>query len=214
MSVYAMLLAAAVAAAAPLAAVAPTTPAAAIALPPASGLAPPTTTGVAPTASATCCHLMKDMVVELEMTEVVSSKEKSPGQLFLMRVALPVKVDGALVIPAGTAAMGEVVDAAPGGMGGRPGKLILAARYIDLGGSRIALHHFHLGESGKDYGGAAMAVAMTFGIPALLISGGNIELPVGTHVTARLARDSDLPPIDSPPASTSPADNTKGPTAK
>jgi hypothetical protein len=122
--------------------------------------------------------------------------------MFHLRVSTPVKADGITVIPEGADAFGEVVDAAPGGFSGRPGKLILSARYIEIGGKRLPLRHFHWGQAGRDRTTMALVVGAVVGLPAIFISGGNIDVPIGTPVSAKLTEEAtvDLPPPSNAPA--------------
>ena len=81
-------------------------------------------------------------VVAVELSAPVSSRKQKRGDRFPLRLAEPIIVDGATVVPAGAAGYGEVVDAASAGVGGRPAKLVLAARYVEYDGMRLALHGF------------------------------------------------------------------------
>jgi hypothetical protein len=128
------------------------------------------------------------VVVEVELAEGVSSKTHKRGDTFAIRLVSPVTVDGR-TIPAGTTGVGQVVDAASSGPLGRPAKLLLAARYLEVDGRQVPLHAFHLGGAGKDQSNAILAASVipVAGLLAGFIHGGEIEIPAGTHGQAKLA---------------------------
>src|SRR4051812_8797211 len=83
-------------------------------------------------------------MVEVKLEEPLSSKTNHTGDRFRLTIVNDVYVGEALAIPAGSAGEGEVVHAAPAGLGGKPGELILAARFVKVGESRIPLRSLHL----------------------------------------------------------------------
>ena len=83
---------------------------------------------------------------------------------------------------------------------GRPGKLILVARELDVGGVHLRLRSFGLPAEGHDASKTVttFAVATTFAMPiagllAIGMTGGNIEYPAGTHAIVKLAADMFIP---------------------
>ena len=150
-----------------------------------------------------CCLLAKMAAVEIEIVDAVSSRRNRSGDRFALRLAEPLVVDGRVVAPAGTPGEGEVVHAAKPGIGGKAGELILAARYLDLDGTRIRLRSLRYGPSqGTDNSGAvgvanvvAAAVLPVASVVGFLVSGGNIDIPAGTRANARVAADTRLPPL-------------------
>lgn len=157
-----------------------------------------------PPASAPCCRLPANTPVAIELLDAVSTKTHKRGDHFAIRLCEPVVVDGRMLIPVGAIGQGEVVDAAAGGFAGHPGKLILAARYIDYGGVRTLLHAFKPGgQGGRDNGSLATYLSATpyVGILALGIQGGNVDFPKGARAIAKTSVDSLLPPLSTPPPS-------------
>jgi hypothetical protein len=128
-------------------------------------------------------------VVEIEITQLVSSKTAKIGDKFTLRLAAPIVVSGQVVVPAGVPGVGQVIDANTPGFMGAPGKLVLAARYLDFDGRRIPLRTLRLGGDGKDNTGLTFVATLAVGLPAGLIKGGNIEIPAGTFAHAKLAAD-------------------------
>ena len=161
-----------------------------------------------PPPEAPCCLLAANTPVVVELLEPVSTKTHKRGDHFAICLAEPVVIDGKTVIPAGAKGQGEVVDAAGAGMAGPPGKLILAARYVEYGGVRTALHAFKPGVgvgAGRDNGSLAIALGATpyVGILAIGIQGGDVDYPKGARAIAKTNVDSVLPPLSQIPPSVS-----------
>lgn len=159
-----------------------------------------------------CCLIVAGTPVEIELTELVSSKYVKSGDRFPIRLARDLEFQGALVLPAGAQGFGEVVDAAPGGLAGRPGKLVLAARSLATGGKALPLRSFKLAASGRDNSKVAVTAYVAVGIAAVVIQGGNVDYPAGTRVIAKVAADTmiEVPDQRSP----APAPNVPTPTDK
>jgi len=134
-------------------------------------------------------------VVDLEVAEPLSSKVVKLGDKFAIRLAAPIVKDGRVIAPAGTTGVGQVIDAAPAGMFGKPAKLLLAARYLDVGGGQIKLRTFQLGRVGVDNTNAVMAMSFIpyVGLASFLVRGGEIEVPIGARAQAKLAEDLPVP---------------------
>ena len=139
---------------------------------------------------------------------MISSKVHKIGDTFTLRLAYPILLDGHIVVPAGTAGVGQIVDAAPAGALGRPAKLLLAARYLDFNGAQIKLRTFQLGRVGVDNSGAIQAMSFVpyVGMAAMFMHGGDVEIPVGTRGQAKLVADLDAPAAAPVPAPAPPTD--------
>src|SRR5262249_51601016 len=116
--------------------------------PPAEPAQPSSPAPTAAPAAPADLHLAADTPVRIELGEAVSSKDRKDGDKFAIRLAPPIVVDGRIVAPAGSPGQGEVIYAERGGGGGKPGKLVLAVRYIDVGGVHIRLKALQLGAGG------------------------------------------------------------------
>lgn len=145
-----------------------------------------------------CCLIPSGTPVEVEITKAVSSKTAASGERFPIRLTHDLVVDGVTLAPAGAAGMGEVIDVAPGGIAGRPGKLVLAARFVDLGAVHLPLRGFHLAGSGHDSSKAVAnaSVLPYVGILAVAIQGGNIDYAIGTRAMAKVAADTTFHPAN------------------
>lgn len=137
--------------------------------------------------------------VALVMDAEVSSATNKPGDRFPFHVAEDVKQNDVVVIPAGSAGEGEVVDAAKARSGGRQGKLVLAARFVTVEGKTVQLRSFTAGGSGKDRSNASYAVASTVSPLAMFMRGGEIVIPAGTDVAAKIAEDVELHAVSKEP---------------
>jgi hypothetical protein len=138
--------------------------------------------------------------VELELAETVSTRTIKRGDTFALKLAAPLIVDGRVLIPAGVAGVGQVVDAGKPGLGGRPAKLVLAARRLEFDGREAPLRGFFLGGTGADNTEATAVTVALVGIAGFLIQGGHVEIPAGTRARAKLAQDftSSQPPAPTP----------------
>ena len=175
---------------------------AAAAAPPAAAEAPaPASTATPPALSASTIPAGTLLVVEL--TEPLSSTSSKAGDHFGLRLAEPIEIGGAVVVPAGVMGQGEVIDAKPAGIGGRPGRLVLAARFLESGGQHLNLQSFKLGGGGRDNSSLAVGATIAVGLVGALVPGGGVEYPAGTRATAKIASDVTAPP-SAPPAAPSP----------
>lgn len=157
--------------------------------------------------------LARNTPVVLELAEPVGSKKSQVGDHFSLRLRDPIIVDGKIVAPAGITGVGEVIHVAKAGFGGKPGEILVAARYLEWGSIRLPLRSMRIGVSGDDRTGQAVAAGMVLLPLAFIIPGGEIEIPAGTSATARLAADVPLTvaaPSASPSVSIPPAAQETG----
>jgi hypothetical protein len=133
-------------------------------------------------------------IIEVEIAQPLSSKVEKPGEQFALRLAQPITVNGSVVAPAGVTGVGEVIDAGKSKFGGKPGKLVLAARYLDVSGTRVLLRGLDFSRAGDDRTGESMVITIAVGLPGLFVHGGEVEIPAGVHAIAKIANDATLPP--------------------
>ena len=172
----------------------------AVALAPASGAlalgddTPPATASTPVVPATPSAHVLPaGTVIELALMKDVGSKISKRGDRFGIRLVEDLKLDDAVLLPAGTEGEGEVIHAAPGKMGGGPGELLLAARFLDRDGVRVPLKAFKMGRSGKNNVDNAVIVGMIAGPFALFVQGGEVIVPAGTIANAKLAADLPAP---------------------
>jgi len=155
-------------------------------------------------APAPCCTVPARTPVAIEITDTVNSKANRSRDAFAFRLAEPLAVDGRVVAPAGTPGVGEVVHAARARAMGKAGELILAARYLQLGETRIPLRSLRVGQrQGRDSSGTLSTINVVAAgtVPALslvafVIAGGEVNIPAGTRADAQTAAEIVLAPVE------------------
>lgn len=173
------------------------------AAPPATAEAPaPALTATPAPPSTSGSMIPAGTLLVVELTEPLGSSSSKAGDHFGLRLAEPIEIGGSVVVPAGVMGQGEVIDAKPAGIGGRPGRLVLAARYLESGGLRLNLQSFKLGGGGRDNSSLAVGATIAVGLVGVLVPGGGVEYPAGTRATAKIASDVTAPP-STPPAAPS-----------
>lgn len=158
------------------------------------------TPGVA-AARGACCRIAAGTPVQVELVETLSSASQKAGDTFAFRLAAPLLVDGMVVLPAGTRGQGEVIQSSGPGIGGKPAKLVLAAKYLEARGRRVPLEALQLSRPGRDrsrtsqlvgFSGMAFAPMRFVGI---VVPGGQAEFHPGTVANAKVASAITLPPL-------------------
>lgn len=159
------------------------------------------TTGPAPAAASAADRRQAPAGTELmfEMVDSLSSKTSQRGDRFSLRLIEPLVLDGQLLIPAGTLAVGEVVHADRARAGGQAGELILAARYLDWDGRQLPLKSFRAGV-GRSRTDAAVGVMVAAGVAGFLVRGGQLEIAAGSPISATLREAVELPVLPMPAA--------------
>lgn len=135
-------------------------------------------------------------VVEIQIDSPVNSKTFVTGAWYDISLTQAVMLGDQIAIPAGTKGKGQVVHAAKAGWGGKPGELILAARYLELGEQKIALRGMKMGGVGKNNNAEALLAGAVLTPLVFAINGTNANVGQGTLATAKLVAD--FPPA--PPA--------------
>ena len=146
--------------------------------------------------------------LQFEFVEALSSRTSTVGQTFALRLAEPIIVNGQVAVEAGATGGGEVIDAGPSGMGGRPGKLIISGRFVELQGQRVRIRGLQGVLAGEDNSREAvntMILVPYVGFMGAFIQGGEIEIAAGTRAEARLAVEAVLTPMATAPENTAPA---------
>lgn len=122
--------------------------------------------------------------VILRMNEDLTSKggQIKVGHMFNLTVAYDVKVNGIVVIPAGTPAKGEVTMRTGKGVFGKSGKLEIELRSIDLNGEMIPVTGKYRQEGEGNTLAAVGAVFLS--APLLFVTGKSATIPRGRELTA------------------------------
>jgi hypothetical protein len=122
----------------------------------------------------------KNTLVRLMVLREVNTRQKKPGDRFVLRVDEAVVVNGVTVVPVGAKAWGEVTMVKENGAAGSSGKIAARLLHIDVGDAQVPLD----GEDQSKGAGSGNRVAMGmigFGILGLLIKGNEGKLK-GGHI--------------------------------
>jgi len=157
-----------------------------------------------------CCLVPAGTVVQVELRDPVSTKVKKPGDSFALRLSAPLIVNGRILLRAGTPGVGQVVESARPGIGGKPAELVLAARYLTRRRVRVPLEGLQLAAAGHDNSRAAQILGLSgfafapLGFAGLAVKGGDVVFAQGTSATAKLANDIVLPSLGAAPPDAAP----------
>lgn len=144
---------------------------------------------------ATTVRLAAGTEVEIELVEGLSSATGLLSQRFPIRLAAPILVDGRVIVAAGALGEGEIIDVTKAGINGKQGKLIIAARFLNLNGTQVRIRGMTVIAAGKSRVDLATGMMMVpyVGLATVFVRGGNIEMPAGTRAIAKLATDVEIP---------------------
>jgi len=130
--------------------------------------------------------------VKLKLLQRLYSKTIVAGDPVNFAVAEDVIVDGFVVIPAGSAAIGRVRNAKPARTLGRGAQLGLEMQYAKAGTARVPLRGTAT-KSGAGKQAETVAIVVMVGISGLIKHGSEIELPEGTLFDVYVDKDIQLP---------------------
>jgi hypothetical protein len=141
--------------------------------------------------------------VELMVINEVSTKIAKPGDRFLLKLAQPLAVGDRIVIPRGTKAWGEVLDARANGIAGQSGKLATRLLHIDYNGLLLPIRG-DMKRTGQN--GNLQIVMATLALTpwGLVAKGNNAKLKAGDLIDGVLVDDF-VPSAVPPPKPAAPA---------
>lgn len=147
---------------------------------------------VAPVAAANQAVLRVGTEVPLRLSETLTTKNKQVrvGQRFRMEVAEAVQVNGQVVIPVGTPAVGEVTDVRNKGMWGKSGHIGARLLYVQVNGRQIRLSGTFDDKGVTGTAGVVAAVAL-IPVAGFFTTGTSANLPIGSSVKGFV--DEDVP---------------------
>ena len=132
--------------------------------------------------------------VPLRLLEELTTKGKKlrVGQRFRMETSEPVIVQGAVVIPVGSPAVGEITDVRNKGMWGKSGHLGARVLYVTVNGRQIRLSGA-FDDKGTAGGVGAVAVSAVVFLPAgFFMTGTSAKVPVNTIIKGFVDEDVQL----------------------
>lgn len=116
--------------------------------------------------------------ITLMVLKEVNSRDAQPGQRFKLRVNDPVVVNGAVVIPVGAFAWGEVLSADGTEVAGGKGRLSAKLLYVETPAGPLPIAGTQ-GIEGKANTAGVVIGVLSFGLAGLLMKGGNALLKAG-----------------------------------
>jgi hypothetical protein len=124
--------------------------------------------------------------VELMVVKEVNSRSAKIGDRFKLRVNSPIMSDGAVIIPIGTMAWGEVISAQGTSAAGGRGQISLRLLHLDTRWGPVALSGTKGAEGDANTGGVILGV-LGFGLLGLLNKGGNATFKAGDIIHGYIA---------------------------
>ena len=131
--------------------------------------------------------------VPLRLLEELTTggKKLRVGQRFRMETSAPTMVQGVVVIPTGSPAVGEITDVRNKGMWGKSGKLNARVLFVTVNGRQIRMTG-GFDDKGVAGGIGAVAVSAIVFLPAgFFMTGTSAKVPVGAAVKGFI--DEDVP---------------------
>jgi hypothetical protein len=130
--------------------------------------------------------------IPLELATTITSKSVASGTIIDFRVLSDVKVDGKIVVPAGSLAKGQVSRVKKNSMFGGAGELDVAVKSVTaVDGTNIFLSASSLSDEG-DSKVVISVVLFVFCLFGFLIKGGSAEIPAGTQCTATVGSNTSI----------------------
>lgn len=143
---------------------------------------PEATIAAAPAAAAAALPAGSNVL--LRLNSQLTSRDQRIGDTFPLTVVSDVAVDGRVVIPAGTRAVGQVTWRTGRGSFGKSGKMELTMRYLDMDGRRIPITGFFRQEGEGNTGATIGAVVAAGVIGGLVVHGRTARIAEGREFTA------------------------------
>lgn len=142
-------------------------------------------------AESGCPSLPPGTLLQVAVAENLLSDKLRGGEYFRVSLAEPLVIDGKTVIPAGTLGIGQVVQASHKTFFSTDeGELLVAARYLEVGGKHLPLRGFRINSTTRTVPDRRM---MTYA--------SNVDIAAGTVSTAKVAGPcTDAVPLPPPPA--------------
>jgi hypothetical protein len=136
--------------------------------------------------------LRRDTPIHFMVVSEVTTKTHLPGHRFKLRVDKPVLIDGAVVIPVGATAWGEVVAAKKSGNVGKAGSLEAKLLYVESGDLQIPVSGTNSAKGAGGGGETALGI-LALGPFGLFAKGNNAKIKAGELMTGFVEQDTEIP---------------------
>ena len=142
--------------------------------------------------ASTASMLRTGTPVPLKMAEMITTKGKKlkVGYRVHLEVAEDVRVNDAVVIPAGSPAIGEVTDVRNKGMWGKSGKINAQVLYLTVNGRQIRLTG-QFDDKGTTGTAGVVGAAVLIPVAGFFMTGTSAKIDIGAPVKAFI--DEDVP---------------------
>ena len=154
----------------------------------------------APSTNSAMLRVGTEVPLRLLEELTTGGKKLRVGHRFRLETSAPVLVQGVVVIPAGSPAVGEITDVRNKGMWGKSGKLNARVLHVTVNGRQIRLTG-GFDDKGVAGGIGAVAVSAIVFLPAgFFMTGTSAKVPVGAAVKGFIDEDVSLSlPASAPP---------------
>lgn len=117
----------------------------------------------------------------LSLNETLSTKQSKEGQAFSLTVTHNVMLNGYVVIPKGSRAVGEVTWITGKGMFGKSGKMEIEIRYVDFAGTRVPVEG-KFRQEGNGNTVATVGAVVVVPVAGFFVTGRSGEIPRGREL--------------------------------
>ncbi|MES2290280.1 MAG: hypothetical protein V4530_11145 [Pseudomonadota bacterium] len=140
-----------------------------------------------------------DVSLKLKEPLTTEGKKLRVGYRFQMEVAEPVMLDGQVVVPVGSPALGEITEVRNKGMWGKSGHLTASVLYLTANGRQIRLNGT-FDDKGVTGTGAVVGAVLLVPVVGFFTTGTSARIPSGAPVKAFIGEDVPLTFVTTPAA--------------
>lgn len=129
-----------------------------------------------------------DVSLKLKEPLTTEGKKLRVGYRFQMEVAEPVMVNGQVVVPIGSPALGEITEVRNKGMWGKSGHLTASVLYLTANGRQIRLNGT-FDDKGVTGTGAVVGAVLLVPVVGFFTTGTSARIPAGAPIKAFIGED-------------------------
>ena len=151
--------------------------------------APVTTAALVPAAETPVLRIGTKVPLKLSQELTTKGKQLRVCQHFQMETTEPIMINGAVVVPVGSPATGEITEVRNKGMWGKSGHFTAQVAYVTVGGRQVRMTGT-FDDKGTAGGIGAVAVSTIVFLPAgFFMTGTSAHLPAGAPVIGFIGED-------------------------
>lgn len=129
-----------------------------------------------------------DVSLKLKEPLTTEGKKLRVGYRFQMEVAEPVLLNGQVVVPVGSPALGEITEVRNKGMWGKSGQLTASVLYLTANGRQIRLNGT-FDDKGVTGTGAVVGAVLLVPVVGFFTTGTSARIPAGAPIKAFIGED-------------------------